>query len=132
MFEVAELPRPGIREYKVIRVCRLSVDECRAVVQVKGDARVRSKMPARDSNDCRIVVNRLELRRLVHPGEKPRRCNARSGAKFEKPSPWLRRDERSQQRSGLRLRSHREADVDGLVKDRLERDRRINDVTIVQ
>src|SRR5262249_58225544 len=85
-----------------------------------------------DGSVRRMVAQRLESRRLVHPGEKSRGCNACSFAKFEKPSPWLRRNERSQQRSGLRLRGHREAEVEGLAKDRLKRDRRIDDGTMVQ
>ena len=58
-------------------------------------------MGSRDCEDCRIIVNRLKSRRLVHPGEKPRRCDPRAGAKLEKPAAIDHLDEIIEQSEGI-------------------------------
>ena len=60
----------------------LPLDECRSVIEVKGNAGVRSKIPARDCDDCRIVIDRREAtprpsRREATRLRRQCRCQAR-------------------------------------------------------
>src|SRR5262245_16704118 len=78
--------RPRICEHEVVRTWRLLLDECCAVIYVKGNAAVKPNILASDFNDSRIITDGLEPRRLIHPGEKPLGRDTCPGAKLQKSS----------------------------------------------